>query len=154
MYLSPFTRTHIDPESFNPSIHPRIQIFLFICWSSPAPFFWTNFFVTIFSRGWCALAGEIWSRDLLHVNLGDSKGVNYVVTASQHYLWEACQVFRCMSETCGWKRLLHCKSGNAGHVCLDSVCLHVCLCLNPCVWSLEAWKTMQYHLVIMAKRRC
>lgn len=29
---------------------------------------------------------EIWNRDLLHVSLGDSQGVNYVAVTGQSYL--------------------------------------------------------------------
>lgn len=55
-----------------------------------------------------------------------------MAATGQLYLREACGVFRCWSERCGLERLLHCKSGHAGQVCLDSVCLHVCLRLRPC----------------------
>ena len=55
-----------------------------------------------------------------------------MAATGQPYLWQACGVFRCWSERCGLKRLLHCKPGHAGQVCLDSVCLHVCLCSRPC----------------------
>lgn len=134
----PHTHTHMHTHYSRTrelqSLHhiPRIQTFLFSFWSSPTPFFWSNFCMSIFSSDWWAVGGEIWSGDLLHVSLGDSQGVNYVAVAGQPYLWEACQVFRCWSEMCGLKRLLHCKSGHTGHVCLDSVCLRV----SACVWGL------------------
>lgn len=112
--------------------YTKIQTSLLSFWSLPAPFCSTNFYTSIFSSEWPALGGEIWSGDLLHVSLGDSQGVNYVGDSGQPYLWEACQVFRCWSEMCGLNRLLRCKSGHAGHVCLAGVCLRVC----ACVWGL------------------
>lgn len=128
------------PKVFHP-LHPRIQAFFFVSfWCPPAPFS-CKFYMTIFSRELWALGREIWSGDLLHVSLRDSRGVNYVPATGQPYLWEACRVFRCWSERCGLKRLLHGKSGHAGQVCLDSVCLHVCLSLKA-LFSLQDCTTL------------
>ena len=98
-----------------------------------------------------ALRGEIWIGYLLHVSLGDNQGVNYVGVSGQSYLWEACQVLRCRSETCGLKRLLHCKSGHAGHVCLDIACLRVCACVWGLVFAGRRWGGC---FVIMSRPGC
>lgn len=103
--------------------------------TTPVACSWSNFCPTIFwviSECW-GLPGEVWIGDLQHVSPGDSRGVNYVGVSGQCYLLAPCQVLRCWSEMCGLNRLLHCKSGHTGRVCLDSECLRVWV---PVFWVL------------------
>lgn len=134
-------RTHINPRSTS---CPKMQSFApkLLKSSFPSSSFWMYFCTSIFSSSCWDVGGEIWSGDLLHVSLADNQSVNYVGVSGQPYLWEPCQVFRCWSEMCGLNRLLRCKSGRTGHICLDGVCLLLCVC----VWAFvlagrqcEAW---------------